>query len=69
MPSVNGALSARMIRFWEKESKHANKSKSPRARDPQSSSHRIPIIAVSSSLYEEDRFDYIQNGYVVPLPN
>jgi len=54
MPNVDGELSTRMIRFLEKES----------TRVPQNLKQRVPIIAVSASLYEENRFDYIQSGYV-----
>ena len=54
MPTVDGELSTRMIRFLEKES----------TRVPQNSKQRVPIIAVSASLYEDNRFDYIQSGYV-----
>jgi hypothetical protein len=58
---VDGVLSARMIRLLEKESKHRSPGE---ARDSQSSKDRIPIIAMSASLYEENRFEYIESGYV-----
>jgi CheY-like chemotaxis protein len=64
MPAVDGILSTRMIRFSEQESKDRQNSD---AGDPQYSEHRVPIIALSASLYEESRLDYIQNGYVFPL--
>jgi hypothetical protein len=61
MPLVDGGLSARMIRLLEKESKHRHTAE---ARDQQISRQRAPIIAVSASLSEENRFEYIENGYV-----
>lgn len=56
LPGVDGTLATRMIRFLEKESEHHN------ARDPYSAKPRVSIIAVSASLYEEKRFDYVQSG-------
>jgi hypothetical protein len=65
MPSVDGMLSTRIIRFLEKESKHNPKSDSRHSPNSiGSSQQRVPIIVVSASLHEENRFDYIQNGYV-----
>jgi hypothetical protein len=65
MPSVDGMLSTRMIRFLEKESKHSPKSDSRQSPNSTGSSQqRVPIIAVPASLHEGNRFDYIQNGYV-----
>jgi hypothetical protein len=58
MPGVDGIFATRMIRFLEKESEHLN------ARDPYNAKPRVAIIAVSSHLYEEKRFDYVQCGYV-----
>lgn len=52
MQGVDGMLSARMIRMLEKEMKH---------RDSQNSK-RVPIIAMSTTLDENDRFDYLQAG-------
>lgn len=62
MPLVDGALSARMIRFWEKESQHRPPSD---GRDSALPKTRVPIIAVTVLLDEDSRFDYIQNGYVI----
>lgn len=61
MPLVDGTLSTRMIRFSEKESRHRGHS----TRDVQSPLNRVAIIAVASSLQEENRFDYMQSGYVI----
>jgi hypothetical protein len=63
MPLVDGTLSTRMIRFMEKELNYRSVSPSP---DAQGAKHRVPIFAVSASLYEDSRFDYIQSGYVYP---
>ncbi|CAD6500859.1 BgTH12-06564 [Blumeria graminis f. sp. triticale] len=56
MPYVDGVLSTRMIRIAEKEAKHRGTS------TPQSGRHRVPIIAMSTQLDENSRFDYIQSG-------
>jgi hypothetical protein len=61
MPLVDGALSARMIRFWEKETQHRPPSDE---RQPQVPKNRVPIIAVTDNLNEDSRFEYIQSGYV-----
>ncbi|CZR69011.1 related to phytochrome [Phialocephala subalpina] len=58
MPLVDGALSACMIRFWEKESQHRTDG-----RDSVISKARVPIIAVTTSLDDDSRFDYIQNSF------
>jgi hypothetical protein len=58
MPGVDGVFATRMIRFLEKELEHLN------TRDPNNAKPRVAIIAVSSHLYEEKRFDYVQSGYV-----
>lgn len=61
MPLVDGALSTRMIRYHEKD-QYENE-----LQETQSERPRVPIIAVSASLYENSRFDYIQSGYVYSL--
>lgn len=61
MPLVDGSLSARMIRFWEKESQHRPPSDDRQTPTPK---QRVPIIAVTSELNEDSRFEYIQSGYV-----
>lgn len=53
MPLVDGIVCTQMIRKYEKEIE-ALRNIRP----------RIPIIAVSASLSENKRFDYIQSGYV-----
>lgn len=60
MPGVDGIFATRMIRFLERELEHLN------TRDPNNAKPRAAIIAVSSHLYEEKRFDYVQSGYVYP---
>jgi hypothetical protein len=66
MPLVDGMLSMKMIRFWERESKNRN----TRVQSPKP---RVPIIAVVEELREDKRFEYIQSGYVLgfllPHPN
>lgn len=65
MPLVDGSLSARMIRFWEKESQHRLPSD---GRDVQTPRQRVPIIAVTSELNNQSKFEYIQSGYVfIPI--
>lgn len=60
MPLVDGTLATKMIRFSEKKSsKHRGQSAN---REPQSPNNRVAIIAVSASLKEENRFDYMQSG-------
>jgi len=62
MPGVDGTLSTRMIRFLEKEqaqSKRFASSSNPHAAP---SRQRVPIFAVSASLHEDKRFDYLQAG-------
>lgn len=51
MPLVDGILSTKMIRRSEKELDGLKKTRP-----------RIPIIAVSASLIEDSRFDYLQSG-------
>lgn len=58
MPLVDGAQSVRMIRRMESELK-----------DLPASRPRVPVIAVSASLTEDNRFDYLQSGYVVTGPH
>ncbi|TQS38651.1 hypothetical protein Golomagni_00840 [Golovinomyces magnicellulatus] len=58
MPLVDGVLSTRMIRIAEKEAKHRNGSDTS-----QTVKQRVTIIAFSSTLEEESRFDYIQSGF------
>lgn len=53
MPLVDGVQCTKMIRSLEKELGHTLKERP-----------RVPIIAVSASLTEDNRFDYLQNGYV-----
>ncbi len=78
MPLVDGALSARMIRFWEKESSAQSQYRSQQHSDGREisphaqgllSKSRVMIIAVAASLGDENRFDYIQNGCVTPSPS
>ncbi|KUJ20590.1 putative phytochrome-like histidine kinase PHY2p [Mollisia scopiformis] len=52
MPLVNGIVSTQMIRKHEKELEELKKNK-----------YRVPVIAVSASLTEENRFDYVQSGF------
>jgi hypothetical protein len=52
MPLVDGILSTKMIRRLEKELEESLKTRP-----------RVPILAVSSSLTEDNRFDYLQSGY------
>jgi hypothetical protein len=65
MPIVDGLTSTKMIRSYEKT--HAN-IYSPRAK----MNGRIPIIAVSASLIEKDRQQYIDAGFdawvLKPIP-
>lgn len=61
MPGVDGALATRMIRFAEKEA-----SFRPQNGAGQPKQQRVPIIAMSTTLVEDNRFEYIQNGYVLP---
>jgi CheY-like chemotaxis protein len=65
MPIVDGLTSAKMIRSYEKT--HSN-IYSPRAK----MNGRIPIIAVSASLIEKDRQQYIDAGFdawvLKPIP-
>ncbi|KAI1006538.1 hypothetical protein K3495_g1682 [Podosphaera aphanis] len=58
MPFVDGVLSTRMIRIAEKEAKHRAASEyTPYSKQ------RVPIIAISYTLDENSRFDYIQSGF------
>jgi hypothetical protein len=52
MPLVDGASSTIMIRQHEKYLVEELRRDRP----------RVPIIAVSASLTEDKRFDYVQNG-------
>jgi len=52
MPLVDGSLSAMMIRKHERGFQGSGKIR-----------RRVPIIAVSASLEEEERFNYIQSGF------
>jgi hypothetical protein len=54
MPLVDGVLSTKMIRHYEKEVEELRRIRP-----------RVPIIAVSASLTENSRFDYVQTGYVI----
>jgi CheY-like chemotaxis protein len=56
MPLVDGMMSTKMIRRFERE-----------LEDLQHTRPRVPIIAVSASLSESKRFDYIQSGYGISL--
>lgn len=53
MPLVDGTMATRMIRHFERDHPELHKTRK-----------RVPIIAVSASLVEENRFDYIEAGYV-----
>ncbi|KAL2061138.1 hypothetical protein VTL71DRAFT_7411 [Oculimacula yallundae] len=55
MPGVDGALATRMIRFLEKESNFRF--------GQQPLKQRVPILAMSTTLVEDNRFEYIQNGF------
>ncbi len=57
MPLVDGIDSTRMIRAFENEVDGALNA----------TRHHVPIIAVSASLVEEERFKYVQHGYVICL--
>ncbi|CZR61105.1 related to phytochrome [Phialocephala subalpina] len=52
MPLVDGITSTKMIRKHEKYVEDLKKIRP-----------RVPVIAVSASLYEENRFDYVQSGF------
>ncbi|KAG4028223.1 hypothetical protein MFRU_023g00600 [Monilinia fructicola] len=52
MPLVDGAMATRMIRHFERDHPELRKLRK-----------RVPIIAVSASLTEENRFDYIEAGF------
>ncbi|KAK0103017.1 Light-sensor Protein kinase [Cadophora gregata f. sp. sojae] len=52
MPLVDGMMSTKMIRIFERELQELKKIRP-----------RVPIIAVSASLSESKRFDYIQTGF------
>jgi CheY-like chemotaxis protein len=53
MPLVDGHASTRMIRQYERE----------QAATPPARRTRIPIFAVSASLTETSRFDYVEDGF------
>jgi CheY-like chemotaxis protein len=57
MPIVDGFSSTKMIRSYEKT--HGTACLSARA----GTNGRIPIFAVSASLIEKDRENYIQTGF------
>jgi hypothetical protein len=59
MPGVDGTFSTRMIRFLEKE-----KAQAIHELQNGKSKPRVPIFAVSASLSEDKRFDYLQSGYI-----
>ncbi|PVH79312.1 hypothetical protein DL98DRAFT_461314 [Cadophora sp. DSE1049] len=61
MPTVDGALATRMIRFHEKESNFRNQQSN--GREVQTPRQRVPVLAMSTALVEENRFEYIQNGF------
>ncbi|PBP21157.1 Histidine kinase osmosensor [Diplocarpon rosae] len=61
MPSVDGALATRMIRFYEKESSF--RAQQATGRDSQTPRPRVPILAMSAQLFEDHRFEYIQTGF------
>jgi hypothetical protein len=61
MPGVDGNLSTRMIRFLEKERDQAQRYSS--VSQTGKSKQRVFIFAVSASLSEDKRFDYLQTGY------
>jgi hypothetical protein len=71
MPGVDGTLSTRMIRFLEKEQAQAQRYNTSVSnsveRQNGKTKQRVPIFAVSASLYEDKRFDYLQSGYVSPF--
>lgn len=52
MPLVDGTKATRMIRKFEREYFELHQVR-----------RRVPIIATSASLTEEQRFDYIEAGY------
>jgi CheY-like chemotaxis protein len=56
MPLVDGIGSTRLIRHYEKDH-------SPPLSQQVKSYRRIPIIAVSASLSESARNDYIESGF------
>ena len=57
MPIVDGLTSTKMIRSFEKT--HSQSILSPRA----ANNGRVPIFAVSASLLERERHDYINAGF------
>jgi CheY-like chemotaxis protein len=70
MPGVDGILATRMIRFLEKEQtqiQHYTTASNSHERQNGNIKQRVAIIAVSASLYEEKRFDYLQSGYILPF--
>jgi CheY-like chemotaxis protein len=52
MPLISGTDCTRMIRTYERNDESVRRAR-----------QRVPIIAVSASLMEEDRFDYISYGF------
>lgn len=56
MPLVDGDLSTRMIRLYEQELDELRVARP-----------RVPIIAVSASLTEDKRYNYVQSGYVTSI--
>lgn len=61
MPTVDGTLATRMIRFHEKEFNFRNQQSN--GREVQAPRQRVPVLAMSTALVEENRFEYIQNGF------
>jgi hypothetical protein len=69
MPGVDGTFSTRMIRFLEKEQIQAKRDSSgSKSHESQTGKikQRAAIFAVSASLREDNRYDYLQSGYVSP---
>ncbi|EDN97971.1 hypothetical protein SS1G_12828 [Sclerotinia sclerotiorum 1980 UF-70] len=52
MPLVDGSMATRMIRHFERDHPELHKARK-----------RVPILAVSASLTEENRYDYIEAGF------
>ncbi|KAI9650257.1 hypothetical protein NHQ30_000270 [Ciborinia camelliae] len=52
MPLVDGVMATRMIRHFERNPPELHEARK-----------RVPIIAVSASLTEENRFDYVEAGF------
>jgi hypothetical protein len=54
MPLVDGVQCTKMIRELEEKLEKPAKTRA-----------RVPIFAVSASLAEDDRFEYVKCGYVI----